>query len=174
MMDKKTTNVFLYGVGGQGIILASDILAETAFIEGLEIKKSEIRGLSLRGGSVSSSVRWGHKVYSPIIPVGLFNFMVILRGADSTIYPNRENVNTHVIKGTDKEYDELPHLKCANIYMLGKLSCHIDFKEENFIKTITENICSHYLQINLKAFNMGQAEEKRQLEWKRAHSHFHG
>ncbi len=72
----KTVNVSLVGVGGQGIILTADILAKTAAIAGLEVKKSEIHGMAQRGGSVSSQVRFGDSVASPIIQDGTSDILV--------------------------------------------------------------------------------------------------
>jgi len=72
----KTVNVSLVGVGGQGIILTADILAKTAAIAGLEVKKSEIHGMAQRGGSVSSQVRFGDSVASPIIQDGKSDILV--------------------------------------------------------------------------------------------------
>lgn len=72
----KTVNVSLVGVGGQGIILTADILAKTAAIAGYEVKKSEIHGMSQRGGSVSSQVRFGSSVASPIIQEGTADILV--------------------------------------------------------------------------------------------------
>ena len=66
-MPDKVTNVFIAGVGGQGILLASEILAEVALSHGLDVKKSEVHGMAQRGGSVVSHVRFGEKVYSPVI-----------------------------------------------------------------------------------------------------------
>jgi len=63
----ETVNVSLVGVGGQGIILTSDILAKTAAMAGVDVKKSEIHGMAQRGGSVISQVRFGDAVASPII-----------------------------------------------------------------------------------------------------------
>ncbi len=63
-----TTSVVICGVGGQGILLASEILSDLALAEGLDVKKSEIHGMAQRGGSVVSMVRFGEKVYSPIVP----------------------------------------------------------------------------------------------------------
>ena len=63
----KTVNVSLVGVGGQGILLTSDVLAKTATLAGLDVKKSEIHGMAQRGGSVISQVRFGDKVNSPIV-----------------------------------------------------------------------------------------------------------
>ena len=62
-----TVNVSLVGVGGQGIILTADILAKTAAMAGVDVKKSEIHGMAQRGGSVISQVRFGDAVASPII-----------------------------------------------------------------------------------------------------------
>lgn len=70
------TNITLVGVGGQGILLTADVLARTAALAGLAVKKSEIHGMSQRGGSVSSQVRIGHCVYSPIVPDGETDLLV--------------------------------------------------------------------------------------------------
>jgi indolepyruvate ferredoxin oxidoreductase beta subunit len=67
---KKVFNILMVGVGGQGIIMASDIVACAAMHSGLDVKKSEIHGMSQRGGSVFSHIRFGDKVYSPVISTG--------------------------------------------------------------------------------------------------------
>ena len=72
----KTMNVSLVGVGGQGIILTADILAKTAAIAGFDVKKSEIHGMAQRGGSVTSQVRFGSSVASPIIQEGTADILV--------------------------------------------------------------------------------------------------
>jgi len=75
------TNILLVGVGGQGILLASEILSETFMLAGYDVKKSEIHGMSQRGGSVVSHVRYGSEVFSPIVPEGegdiLFGFELL-------------------------------------------------------------------------------------------------
>jgi indolepyruvate ferredoxin oxidoreductase, beta subunit len=77
-MSNDITNILLVGVGGQGILLASEILSETVMLAGFDVKKSEIHGMSQRGGSVVSHVRYGREVFSPIVPEGegdiLFGF----------------------------------------------------------------------------------------------------
>jgi indolepyruvate ferredoxin oxidoreductase beta subunit len=77
-MSQQITNILLVGVGGQGILLASEILSEAAMLAGFDVKKSEIHGMSQRGGSVVSHVRYGTEVFSPIVPEGegdiLFGF----------------------------------------------------------------------------------------------------
>ncbi|HIJ80895.1 MAG TPA: indolepyruvate oxidoreductase subunit beta, partial [Desulfuromonadales bacterium] len=64
-MSGQITNILLVGVGGQGILLASEILSEAAMQAGFDVKKSEIHGMSQRGGSVVSHVRYGTRVFSP-------------------------------------------------------------------------------------------------------------
>ena len=66
----------LVGVGGQGTIMASNILAEAGLNLGFDVKKAEIHGMSQRGGSVISQLRWGRKIYSPIVPEGQADFLV--------------------------------------------------------------------------------------------------
>ena len=63
-------NVLLVGVGGQGVVLASDILTTAAMLAGRDAKKSEIHGMSQRGGPVFAHVRFGDVVHSPVIPKG--------------------------------------------------------------------------------------------------------
>jgi indolepyruvate ferredoxin oxidoreductase, beta subunit len=67
---KPKRDFLLAGVGGQGTLLASDVLVEVGSRDGYEAKKSEIHGMAQRGGSVTSHVRWGEKVYSPFIGKG--------------------------------------------------------------------------------------------------------
>lgn len=80
-MNSKVINILLAGVGGQGTLLASEVLSEALMMAGYDVKKSEIHGMSQRGGSVISHVRYGAKVFSPIIPEGeadvLFGFELL-------------------------------------------------------------------------------------------------
>ena len=72
----KTVGVSLVGVGGQGIILTADILAKAAAKSGFDVKKSEIHGMAQRGGSVTSQVRFGSAVASPVIQEGTADILV--------------------------------------------------------------------------------------------------
>jgi indolepyruvate ferredoxin oxidoreductase beta subunit len=67
---KPVTNVIICGTGGQGILLASEVLCAAAGAAGYDVKKSEVHGMAQRGGSVSSHVRFGEKVYSPLVEKG--------------------------------------------------------------------------------------------------------
>ena len=64
------TNIYIAGVGGQGLVMITDILAEVAFLEGFDIKTNDVIGLSQRGGKVWGSIRFGEKVHSALIPEG--------------------------------------------------------------------------------------------------------
>jgi len=79
-------NVLFAGIGGQGIILASKILAKCAFVSGYMVKESELHGMAQRGGSVTSHVRFGEEVYSPLIPRGKADFLVALEELEGLRY----------------------------------------------------------------------------------------
>ena len=79
---KVPVNVLIVGVGGQGVIMVSKVLASLCQQQGYEVKQSEVHGMAKRGGSVFSHVRFGEKVYSPTIPVGQADVLVALEWAE--------------------------------------------------------------------------------------------
>jgi indolepyruvate ferredoxin oxidoreductase beta subunit len=81
MADVK--NILLVGVGGQGVMFAGELLSKTAFKSGQDVKKSEVHGMAQRGGVVSSHVRYGEKVYSPLIPQGECDVMLAFEQAEA-------------------------------------------------------------------------------------------
>jgi indolepyruvate ferredoxin oxidoreductase beta subunit len=81
-------NILLNGVGGQGIILVSEILIEALLNMGYDVKKNEIHGMSQRGGVVNSHVRYGDKVYSPIIPEGEADIIISFEYAETLRFIN--------------------------------------------------------------------------------------
>jgi len=94
---EKTTSVLISGVGGQGIILASDILSEVMLDAGFDVKKSEIHGMAQRGGSVSSHIRVGEKVYSPTIPKGSADYLICFEKLELLRWLDFCNTDTRVI-----------------------------------------------------------------------------
>jgi indolepyruvate ferredoxin oxidoreductase beta subunit len=90
-------NVLMAGVGGQGIILASDILAQVAMLAGHDVKKSEIHGMAQRGGSVMSHIRFSDKVYSPTIPKAQCDIMVSFEELETARYLEFLKKDSHVI-----------------------------------------------------------------------------
>ena len=79
----ETTNIVICGVGGQGILLASEVLALAALKAGLDVKKSEVHGMAQRGGSVVSHVRFGSKVYSPLVEEGSAHVLLAFEKAEA-------------------------------------------------------------------------------------------
>ena len=82
----KTTSVILSGVGGQGILLAGEVLATTAMISGFDAKKSEVHGMAQRGGSVVAHVRFGEKVYSPMAKLGEADYLLAFERLEALRY----------------------------------------------------------------------------------------
>jgi indolepyruvate ferredoxin oxidoreductase beta subunit len=72
----KEFNILITGVGGQGVILMSELLGRAAVADGLRVRGSEILGMAVRGGSVTSAIRIGDEVYGPLIPTGKCNTLV--------------------------------------------------------------------------------------------------
>lgn len=119
-MSGAITNVLLVGVGGQGILLASEILSEACMLAGHDVKKSEIHGMSQRGGSVVSHVRFGEEVFSPIVPEGegdiLFGFelletyrsLPLLRKGAAVIANDLKILPPAVLLGQEQYPENLP------------------------------------------------------------------
>ena len=84
----KVTNIFLSGVGGQGTILASNILGEVFLKAGYDVKKSEVHGMAQRGGDVTTHFRFGKKVYSPLIKYGEVDFLISFELLEAVRYIN--------------------------------------------------------------------------------------
>jgi len=87
-MDNKATNILLSGVGGQGAILASNILAHVFVEAGYDVKKSEVHGMAQRGGDVTTHFRYGKKVYSPLIKYGEVDFLLAFELLEALRYIN--------------------------------------------------------------------------------------
>lgn len=80
---KNNINFLLSGVGGQGTILASDVLVNVGLAAGYQAKQAEVHGMSQRGGSVTSHVRWGENVYSPIVGAGEVDVLLAFEKAEA-------------------------------------------------------------------------------------------
>jgi indolepyruvate ferredoxin oxidoreductase beta subunit len=80
---KETQNVLIVGVGGQGILMASGLLAAAALEAGFDVKQSEVHGMAQRGGVVSSHVRFGSQVFSPLIPEGEADVLMAFEQAEA-------------------------------------------------------------------------------------------
>jgi len=156
MPPSEPTNVVIAGLGGQGVLKASDILASVAFRAGLDVKKSEIHGMSQRGGSVSSDVRFGVKVFSPMVPPGAADYLVVL--AQSQVEVARSMLKPGGVLITPGEVDEarLMKKKSLNVALLGRLARHLDLADNLWHMAIEAALPEHLQAANLQAFSVGK------------------
>ena len=96
-MGTHVINILVAGVGGQGVILVSDVMADTFLAAGYDVKKSEVHGMAQRGGAVSSHVRYGKKVYSPIIKMGEADFLFITEKMETLRWLNYCKPSTAIV-----------------------------------------------------------------------------
>ncbi|MCX7001578.1 MAG: indolepyruvate oxidoreductase subunit beta [Candidatus Sumerlaeota bacterium] len=82
----ETTNIVLAGVGGQGILLASRLICEAALAEGYDVKANEVHGMAQRGGSVIGQIRFGKKVYSPLVKLHSVNYLLAMEIIEAVRY----------------------------------------------------------------------------------------
>jgi len=81
--DSTITNILVAGIGGQGVMTAAEILAQTALAQGFDVKKTEVAGMAQRGGVVTSHIRFGEKVNSPAIPKGEVDLLLGFEPAEA-------------------------------------------------------------------------------------------
>lgn len=154
-MGNKLTNVLFAGIGGQGIIKASDMLTEAAFRMNYDVKKSELHGMSQRGGSVSSDVRFGDKVYSPMIPEGQADYLVAV--SEDQIEVNEKFLKKDAVIIRPSEINEEDaKSRMLNIAMLGRLNKYLKFPEELWITLIRESFKGEVAEQNIAAFKRAQ------------------
>ncbi len=186
----ETKNIMIVGVGGQGTLLASKLLGRLLLGKDFDVKVSEVHGMSQRGGSVVTYVRWGDRVCSPIIDKGQADCILsfeLLEAARYTEYlkpggriiVNSQQINPMpVIAGAavypEKLAEKLSALgiqvdafdalslaeeagssKAVNLVLMGKLSKHFDFTQEEWLDAIERSVPPKFLELNKKAFVLG-------------------
>lgn len=123
-MPDQTTNILIVGVGGQGTLLTSRIIAQVAVQMGYDVKVSEVHGMAQRGGSVVSQVRYGKKIYSPIIKKGDADIILAFEKVESArwldylkpdgmVIINNERVNPLPVLSGKVKYPDNIHEKVA-------------------------------------------------------------
>ena len=111
----ETKNIMIVGVGGQGSLLASKLLGRLLVDEGYDVKVSEVHGMSQRGGSVVTYVRFGDKVYSPVIEDGEADFIVSFEKLEAARYADKLKKDGTVIVNT-QQIDPMPVIIGAKTY----------------------------------------------------------
>jgi len=180
------------GVGGQGIVVLSDIYCEAAMLDGFDVAKAEVHGMAQRGGSIVAYARIGDKVESPLIETGKADVLVgfeILETARAlpmlkkngsvvvnlkyiqpsclrSVKPKKteELIEFLKIKGKVYEVDgaglaeKLGNPLVVNTILLGALSALPEnlVKKESFQKAIADRLKEKYINVNLKAFQLGR------------------
>ena len=157
-MSADLVNVVFAGIGGQGIILASDMLTEAAFRSGFDVKKSELHGMSQRGGSVSSDVRFGTKVWSPMVPRGEADYLVVL--SEDQVEVCRDMLKENGILLTPSILGNFDPGRSLNIAMLGALNAHIRFSDELWFELIRNAFKGELADANIEAFRKGASGVK--------------
>jgi indolepyruvate ferredoxin oxidoreductase beta subunit len=156
-MSSDVTNVVIAGLGGQGVLKASDILSELVFRAGLDVKKSEVHGMAQRGGSVASDVRFGPRVFSPMAPRGEAQFLVVLE-ADQ-FEPNKHVLapNGRAIMPDAIDPAALANRKSINVALLGVLSRYLPFEPAAWHAVIRDAFIAKHHEANLSAFELGRS-----------------
>ena len=162
------TNIVLAGLGGQGVLTGANILADAAFRAGFDVTQSEIHGMSQRGGSVSSDVRYGPRVWSPMVPEGEAHYLVLV---DST----QEDNNRHhlaeegavirpdvlIERGQslrDVDNDDRTPLsrRNLNVALLGVLSTYLKIEEAHWMAALHANLPEKLHAVNTQVFALGR------------------
>lgn len=155
-MSAKVTNVVVAGIGGQGVLKATDILSDVLMRAGYDVKKSEIKGMSQRGGSVSSDVRFGDQVFSPMVSPGEADFLVVLESTQ--VDPNQHFLKPGgaTILPDSVDAAKLPNKKSLNVALLGRLSALLPVAEEHWLAALREGFAAEFAESNKIAFRIGR------------------
>ena len=151
------TNIVAAGLGGQGVLKITDILADVIFHAGCDVKKSEVHGMSQRGGSVSSEVRFGDKVNSPMIPAGEGDILVALDVSQLEVARPALKADGVVISPEDVPTDKLSSPKALNVMLLGALSAKLpQFDEALFLDALKRAFPEKLHAANEAMFKLGR------------------
>ena len=156
MSSSNPTNIVIAGLGGQGVIKASDILADVACLAGLDVKKSELHGMSQRGGSVSSDVRFGQRIFSPMVPAGEADYLVVIAPDQIPVNQALLAPGGMLIEPSRIDEEQLANKKSMNVALLGVLSLHLPFATELWEEALRRNLAEKLIEANLKSFALGQ------------------
>ncbi len=158
-------SVLFVGVGGDGIITASNIVAQACMLAGYDVKKSEIHGMSQRGGSVSASVRFGDKVYSPTDKLGSVKYMLATEKIEMlrwVRYLNRDSVvvvNDRIVPIIGQTIDEdridnmVEQVQTKNLVKRKFLLDSEKLGNPRLSNTIMLGVLSNFLEIDEKYFH---------------------
>ncbi len=155
-MNDKVTSIKITGLGGMGVLKSSLILAELLFQQGYDVKKAEVHGMSQRGGSICSDVRFGKKVFSPMIPAGDVDYLLLFQVDQQLLYQDACSPKTIVLTPKAIEVDLLENPRSLNVAMLGLLSRCLDIPVEAWKEMIRQTLPEKLHKTNEAAFDLGR------------------
>ena len=145
------------GIGGQGVLKASEICGWAALYAGYHIKKSEVHGMAQRGGSVESHLRFGKKVYSPLISIGGADFLVCFHHDE---HPRLKSFlkrgGVDVTTRLDCVEEAIDNPRCLNTCLVGVLSTQLAIPEECWMRAIETVFKKSVVAENKKIFRTGR------------------
>jgi indolepyruvate ferredoxin oxidoreductase, beta subunit len=156
----KITNIIVAGLGGQGVLRGTDILAEVCLHAGYDVKKSEVKGMSQRGGSVTGEVRFGLEVFSPMVPTGEADYLLVLE--PTQVAPNAHLLRAKGVMITPDIVDanQLPNKKTLNVALLGSLSAYLPMSEALWLDALKKGFKESFFEDNKKAFLIGRSKKR--------------
>lgn len=150
-------DIIIAGIGGQGTILASNILSYVLVQKGYDVKKSEVHGMSQRGGSVISHVRYSDKkVYSPTVRLKNADILLSFHPNETRRYKHLIKEKAQIIQLSDEDKAKIPNPRSLNVFGLGRLSKLMDIEEGLWIEGIKALVKPKLHEVNLKAFELGR------------------
>ncbi len=162
MKRNEVCNITFGGIGGQGILKASEICGWAAMLAGYHVKKSEVHGMAQRGGSVESHLRFGKKVYSPLVAAGKADYLVCFDADEHArlkSFLRRGGIDlVGYLEGTKAEIKNPRHL---NTYMVGVLSSYLPIKEQYWMEAIETVFKKSIVQENKQVFLKGRVARQK-------------
>lgn len=158
----RVNNIVIAGLGGQGVLTASDLLAEAAFRAGFDVKKSELHGMSQRGGSVSSDVRFGERVLSPMVPRGEADLLVVLEATQIEINRPVLRDGGTLIGPALIDLGALTNKRSLNVALLGAASTALEIEPEHWLAALRANLAAKLHKVNEQAFAFGRSAAQAQ------------
>ena len=161
-MKNTVYNITFGGVGGQGILKASEICSWAAMFDGYHVKKSEVHGMAQRGGSVESHVRFGKRVYSPLISVAGADFLVCFHVEEhDRLKAFLKADGTDLIDYLEKAKEAIENPRHLNTLLVGVLSAYLPIKQQAWMKAIEtvfkKSIVEENKGVFLKGREMGRS-----------------
>jgi len=157
-MKDNVVSITFGGIGGQGVLKASEICSWAALFAGYHVKKSEVHGMAQRGGSVESHVRFGKRVYSPLVPRGGADILVCFHLEEHPrLEPFLKKDGVDLVDFLDKAALAMAdNPRGLNTCLVGVLSAKLPIKEEHWIKAIETVFKGKGVEENKKVFLDGR------------------